>query len=379
MSLLNCLYVGYCSSNIKINRNTKNKPELRQQEIIKSLISNNKDNIVVSHYDERYKGNDKNLHRILANIHDPQMIDFFFDAYNGFKENDFNKDYSLNENGSIGLIPDTFPTRHELDEDIEQLKISLDKWKQVGLYCTDYFTPIYENTLDDILNSVNVVLEMVMRMKCYDYDLVYCIPTNPGHHAGYSFYGGFCFVNTVMITASLLLEHYDNVAICDVDYHAGDGTHSLVRQFNKQTKLYTKYAYKTLTSLSLHINPKYDYPSFRGHKRSDDKDYGIFNFLFEPQCSSEDYFELFDKMINELDKIKPEIIVVAFGADTFKNDPETVAKCLLSIEDYKIMGQKFRNFIQINKSKLFIVQEGGYDLNSVPYIVNNLIDGIMNE
>lgn len=47
----------------------------------------------------------------------------------------------------------------------------------------------------------------------------------PGHHASQNTYGGYCFLNNAAICAKKLQQNgYNNIAILDLDYHAGDGT-----------------------------------------------------------------------------------------------------------------------------------------------------------
>jgi acetoin utilization deacetylase AcuC-like enzyme len=52
--------------------------------------------------------------------------------------------------------------------------------------------------------------------------IAYAQITHPGHHAGPSSYGGFCFVNQAAIAARLLRQTYSRVAVIDVDYHHGN-------------------------------------------------------------------------------------------------------------------------------------------------------------
>ena len=47
----------------------------------------------------------------------------------------------------------------------------------------------------------------------------------PGHHAGRSSYGGYCYLNNAALAAQYLLdEGRSRVSIVDVDYHHGNGT-----------------------------------------------------------------------------------------------------------------------------------------------------------
>ncbi len=57
------------------------------------------------------------------------------------------------------------------------------------------------------------------------YEVYYCLNMYPGHHASQNTYGGYCFLNNGAICAKRLQKNgYNNIAILDIDYHAGDGT-----------------------------------------------------------------------------------------------------------------------------------------------------------
>jgi acetoin utilization deacetylase AcuC-like enzyme len=62
-----------------------------------------------------------------------------------------------------------------------------------------------------------------------------------------------------------------------------------------------------------------------------------------------------------------------FGADTFQNDPETVAKINLQIKDYYLIGKK----IGSTGKKCLITQEGGYDMDSIGNIVTSFLEGLI--
>lgn len=51
----------------------------------------------------------------------------------------------------------------------------------------------------------------------------------PGHHAGNSRYGGFCFFNNIAVAIADLLEsgQIETAVIIDIDMHRGDGTQSI--------------------------------------------------------------------------------------------------------------------------------------------------------
>jgi acetoin utilization deacetylase AcuC-like enzyme len=75
-----------------------------------------------------------------------------------------------------------------------------------------------------------------------------CSPTSGFHHAGYTFGGGFCTFNGLMIAAVSLLTSKlsKRVGILDYDYHYGNGTDSIIEMLrlrNKVTHISSGYFY----------------------------------------------------------------------------------------------------------------------------------------
>ena len=61
----------------------------------------------------------------------------------------------------------------------------------------------------------------------------------PGHHAGVSRYGGFCFFNNIAVAVTDLLksDQVETVVIIDIDMHRGDGTQEIFADNQKVTVL----------------------------------------------------------------------------------------------------------------------------------------------
>jgi acetoin utilization deacetylase AcuC-like enzyme len=76
----------------------------------------------------------------------------------------------------------------------------------------------------------------------------------PGHHAGADYFGGGCFLNNAALAAQHLLDDgLKRVAILDIDYHHGSGTQSIF------------YARNDVLTISLHADPRLDFPYYLGH------------------------------------------------------------------------------------------------------------------
>lgn len=64
-------------------------------------------------------------------------------------------------------------------------------------------------------------------------------PTSGFHHAHYSFGGGFCTFNGLMVTAAALLGEaaVRSVGIIDLDHHYGDGTYDIIHELGLQDRV----------------------------------------------------------------------------------------------------------------------------------------------
>jgi acetoin utilization deacetylase AcuC-like enzyme len=73
----------------------------------------------------------------------------------------------------------------------------------------------------------------------YEGEPAFAIIRPPGHHAGVSRYGGFCFFNNVAIAVADLLQSkkIEKAVIIDTDMHRGDGTQNIFADNQKVTIL----------------------------------------------------------------------------------------------------------------------------------------------
>jgi acetoin utilization deacetylase AcuC-like enzyme len=384
----NSILVGYVLSN-DVKRNTKNKPEQRQRVIIDALSTNNSFDID----QQNLNLDDSNLSKFiqfLASIHDAEFIHFLLNAYTEFKkdtafnsdfyyvDNNVNADAKVDDNIDAhltnGLVPNVFLNQNK--QNLHLLKKSLPLWKHCAFYCTDAICPLFEHTSHDILMSAyntKLLAQKLMNIdNKKDYKCIYSVTTNPGHHAGYDFYGGYCFINNAMVAARTFLDadQHNKVCVLDLDYHASDGTNSIVNKFVSD-------GMDNILAISLHMNPAYDYPHYRGFDFENNKH--VTNILLPPKCNFTVYKEKLHLALNIMHVFKPNYLIIAFGADTYAKDPEVVAKCLLSLEHYEEIGNLISQCCNELKCKILITQEGGYHLDDIGLIVNNFLSGINNK
>ena len=154
---------------------------------------------------------------------------------------------------------------------------------------------------------------------------IFCAVRPPGHHAETVRANGFCFVNNVAVVAKYLQNEYqiNKVAIIDFDVHHGNGTQEIF------------YTDKTVLYGSIH-----EYPLFPGTGSQNETGVGnIFNAPIVAETNGRDFLKTMDSIILEnIDKFKPEIILISAGFDAHKRDP--LAHINLESKDYYKLTKK---------------------------------------
>ena len=183
----------------------------------------------------------------------------------------------------------------------------------------------------------------------------------PGHHAGPAYMGGYCFINIAAVAAQALRDGgKQRVAILDIDYHHGNGTQTC---FYERADIFT---------LSIHGDPRTEYPFFLGHADERGAGAGLgFNLnLPLPRGSGfEAWFAALQLAIEEVRSFQADALVVPLGVDTFEGDPISGFK--LRSADYLRIGQALR---ELALPTVFTF-EGGYAVGEVGVNVANVLEG----
>jgi len=177
---------------------------------------------------------------------------------------------------------------------------------------------------------------------------IFCAVRPPGHHAETSRAKGFCFINNIAVTARFLQNKYkiNKIAIIDFDVHHGNGTQEIF--FNDKNIAYG----------SIH-----EFPLFPGTGSEQEIGKGnIFNAPILAGTVGKDFIEILEsKILEKIDKFKPEIILISAGFDAHKRDP--LAHINLESEDYYYLTKKIIEIANIHcEGRVISFLEGGYDL-----------------
>ncbi len=175
----------------------------------------------------------------------------------------------------------------------------------------------------------------------------------PGHHAGKSSYGGFCYLNNVAIAVQSSLDEVERVAIVDIDCHHGNGTEDIFS--GRSEVLY----------VSLHQSGIY--PG-TGAESSDH----LRNFPLPAGTGPDRYLETLEGALEEVSDFEPQLIAVSAGFDAYKDDPLT--NLGLEVDTYHEIAQRLARF----RLPLFAALEGGYS-DRLPECVLSFLTGFASD
>jgi acetoin utilization deacetylase AcuC-like enzyme len=271
----------------------------------------------------------------LLRVHDGEFVDFLRGAYARWTAG--------GRDGS--MLPSGFPARG-LRRDHRPSGIN----GAMGWYTFDSSTPIVAGTWDAALAAARCAMTAAMLVAGGEV-AAYALCRPPGHHAGRSFYGGYCYLNNAALAAQYLLDSgCARVAVLDVDYHHGNGTQEIF--WDRDDVLF----------VSLHATPESEYPYFLGY--ADERGTGrgegcTLNLPLPLGTGWPEYGAALDVALEAIARYAPDALVVSLGVDTFEGDP--ISAFRLRGSDYPRMGACLAR----PGLPTVLVQEGGYAVSEI--------------
>ena len=177
---------------------------------------------------------------------------------------------------------------------------------------------------------------------------IFCAVRPPGHHAETVRANGFCFINNVAVVARYLQKKHkvNKIAIIDFDVHHGNGTQEIF------------YKDETVAYGSIH-----EFPLFPGTGSVEEKGVGnIFNAPIKLGLNGKEFIKVFEnKVLNPIDRFRPEIILISAGFDAHIRDP--LANINLESKDFFDITTKILEVANTHsEGRIISFLEGGYDL-----------------
>ena len=182
----------------------------------------------------------------------------------------------------------------------------------------------------------------------------------PGHHCGANYLGGYCYLNNAAIAAEAAVAQGKRVAILDVDYHHGNGTQDIF------------YSRHDVLFVSIHADPRTDYPFYWGHADEIGEAEGEGATLNLPLPRGSDYATYLPALETALDRIAafaPDLLIISYGADTYISDP--ISHFRLRTEDYALLSRRIAGL----GLPSLIVMEGGYAVDALGTNVAAFLSG----
>ena len=250
------------------------------------------------------------------------------------------KEAPLADMDSISLV---HPKKH-----IEKIFSNIPKSGLIGVEKEPYAdTMLCSNSKKAILRSCGAGIAAADDLMNNN-KRIFCAIRPPGHHAETTKAMGFCFINNIAVTARYLQKKYkiNKVAIIDFDVHHGNGTQEIF--YNDETVAY---------------GSSHEFPLFPGTGSEEETGVGnIFNAPIKSGMKGKEFLKVFEqKVLNPINKFKPEIILISAGFDAHTRDP--LANINLESKDYYEITKKIVDLANIHsKGRIISFLEGGYDL-----------------
>ncbi|XP_028560115.2 histone deacetylase 4 isoform X4 [Podarcis muralis] len=208
--------------------------------------------------------------------------------------------------------------------------------------------------------AVGCVIELVFKVATGELKNGFAVVRPPGHHAEESTPMGFCYFNSVAISAKLLQQrlNVNKILIVDWDVHHGNGTQQAF--YNDPNVLY----------ISLH---RYDDGNFfPGSGAPDEVGIGpgagfnvnmAFTGGLDPPMGDTEYLTAFRTVVMPIaNEFAPDVVLVSSGFDAVEGHPAPLGGYNLSA---KCFGYLTKQLMGLAGGRIILALEGGHDLTAI--------------
>ncbi len=226
------------------------------------------------------------------------------------------------------------------------------QWAPPGLPAD---SPVWPEVVATAFAGVRTAIAAAERIVAGD-RFAYALCRPPGHHAGPSWMGGYCYLNTAAAAAQALCDGgVRPVAILDLDFHFPTGTSAVVARM------------PDVSLHSLHATTLENVPWRAVQEREDER---FVNFRVAP--AAEEYLAALEDSLEEIARTSGAL-VLSLGYDTVAGDPH--GSWSFPPEIFAQIGVSLAS----SGLALCVVQEGGYALDLLAQcsqaFAHGLLDG----
>ena len=233
----------------------------------------------------------------------------------------------------------------------EQYLDELEAFSRRGGGPLDPDTYVTTTSWDAAVRAAGAGLAAIDALESQGQGIGFAVVRPPGHHAGRERGMGFCLLNNVALSASVLVERGARVLIVDWDVHHGNGTQEIF--WNEPAVLY--------------VSP-HPWPLYPGTGRPEEVGGAaaigtVLNVPVPPGATGDVLRHAFDDVIAPaVDAFRPDWVLVSCGFDAHRDDP--LAELMLSSADFAALARTVAGFAP-SSGRTVLFLEGGYDLQAV--------------
>ena len=168
-------------------------------------------------------------------------------------------------------------------------------------------------------------------------------PQGAKHHAQYDHSSGFCVFNDMAWAARQFTDVGYKVMYIDWDAHHGDGVENLL------------YDFPDIVTCSIHDGTVFPGTGRDGHN----PEQGVYNWALPESSGDYEFMNAMNDIEDLADTVKPDIILLAAGADGHKTDP--LATLQFDYPGYKYASQTVARIAnKYAQGRVLIGGAGGY-------------------
>lgn len=227
-----------------------------------------------------------------------------------------------------------------------------------GMYCDEIGTPIGKESIKAALNSAATALDGVEYLLS-EKKSAFVLTRPPGHHAGRSRYGGYCFFNNAYLAAYRCVQEGKRVAVVDIDYHIGDGS--------------VEFADANAPYYSLHANTSRNYPYLDAAFKAESEFVTLEEF--SSGISGDEYVVSVRKLLENVLESPYDTIILSLGFDTLGTDYTQDEYIYVKAEDFRAIGELFGALEQ----EVLTLLEGGYDSEFLAECAEHFMSGFISK